>query len=110
MIEGGVECGPNAVLAFAREGNRKFDVNLADMTETLTYPVYQIRCQVLVHRRRRDVAFLEQGPRCAGAAQASFLKCGASYLVPHEPASGHKTSCQTARWWMIFDSVLGPDH
>lgn len=38
MIEGGIECGPNAVLAFAREGYGKFDVNLADMTETLTYP------------------------------------------------------------------------
>ena len=29
MIGGGVECGPNAVLAFAREGYRKTDVNLA---------------------------------------------------------------------------------
>jgi (S)-2-hydroxyglutarate dehydrogenase len=37
MIEGGVECGPNAVLAFAREGYRKTDFNLADMAETLTY-------------------------------------------------------------------------
>ena len=38
MIEGGVECGPNAVLAFAREGYRKTDFNLADMAETLSYP------------------------------------------------------------------------
>ncbi len=38
MIHGGVECGPNAVLAFAREGYRKTDVNLADLAETLTYP------------------------------------------------------------------------
>jgi L-2-hydroxyglutarate oxidase len=38
MIEGGVECGPNAVLAFAREGYRKTDFNLADMAETFTYP------------------------------------------------------------------------
>jgi len=37
MIRGGVECGPNAVLAFAREGYRKTDVNLADLAETLTY-------------------------------------------------------------------------
>jgi len=35
---GEVECGPNAVLAFAREGYRKRDVNLSDMVETLTYP------------------------------------------------------------------------
>lgn len=37
MVVGGVECGPNAVLAFAREGYRKTDFNLADMAETLGY-------------------------------------------------------------------------
>src|SRR6185437_15926675 len=38
MVEGGVECGPNAVLAMAREGYRKTDLNLADLAETLSYP------------------------------------------------------------------------
>ncbi len=37
MIDGGVECGPNAVLAFAREGYRKTDINIADMAEALSY-------------------------------------------------------------------------
>lgn len=37
MIRGGVECGPNAVLAFAREGYHRTDVNFADLIETLTY-------------------------------------------------------------------------
>lgn len=37
MVDGGVECGPNAVLAFAREGYRKLDVNLRDLGESLTY-------------------------------------------------------------------------
>lgn len=37
MIEGGVECGPNAVLAMAREGYRKTDVNLRDLTESLAF-------------------------------------------------------------------------
>lgn len=37
MIEGGVECGPNAVLAFAREGYRKTDINLKDLAETLSF-------------------------------------------------------------------------
>ncbi len=41
MIEGGVECGPNAVLAFAREGYTKSDINLRDLAETLTYPGFQ---------------------------------------------------------------------
>jgi L-2-hydroxyglutarate oxidase len=37
-IHGGVECGPNAVLAFAREGYRKRDISPRDLAETLTYP------------------------------------------------------------------------
>lgn len=35
MIRGGVECGPNAVLSWAREGYRKTDVNLRDMNELI---------------------------------------------------------------------------
>lgn len=38
---GEVECGPNAVLAFAREGYRKTDVNIGDLWETLTYPGFR---------------------------------------------------------------------
>jgi L-2-hydroxyglutarate oxidase LhgO len=38
LIHGGIEAGPNAVLAFAREGYRYTDVSLRDMLETLTYP------------------------------------------------------------------------
>ena len=36
-INGSVEAGPNAVLAFAREGYKKTDVNLRDTLETFTY-------------------------------------------------------------------------
>jgi L-2-hydroxyglutarate oxidase len=38
LVLGGIECGPNAVLAFAREGYRKTDVNVRDLFESLTYP------------------------------------------------------------------------
>jgi (S)-2-hydroxyglutarate dehydrogenase len=38
LILGGVECGPNAVLAFAREGYRHGDFSLRDTLETLAYP------------------------------------------------------------------------
>ena len=37
MIDGSVECGPNAVLAFSREGYRKSSLNLGDLFESLTY-------------------------------------------------------------------------
>lgn len=38
MIDGTVEAGPNAVLALAREGYKKTDINLVDLVGTLTYP------------------------------------------------------------------------
>jgi len=41
MISGGVECGPNAVLAFARDGYQKTALNLSDLFETLTYGGFQ---------------------------------------------------------------------
>jgi L-2-hydroxyglutarate oxidase len=38
MIDGTVTVGPNAVLAFKREGYRKTDFSLGDMAEMLSYP------------------------------------------------------------------------
>jgi L-2-hydroxyglutarate oxidase len=37
MVGGGVECGPNAVLALAREGYRWTDVSLADVWDTWSF-------------------------------------------------------------------------
>ena len=41
MIHGGVEAGPNAVLAFRREGYTKSDVDLKELYETLSWPGFQ---------------------------------------------------------------------
>ena len=41
MIEGGIEAGPNAVLAFQREGYSKADINLEELSETLRWPGFQ---------------------------------------------------------------------
>jgi len=37
LIHGGIEAGPNAVLAFAREGYRKSDFRAADLFDALSY-------------------------------------------------------------------------
>ena len=37
LIHGGVEAGPNAVLAFAREGYRKRDINPRDLFDAVSY-------------------------------------------------------------------------
>lgn len=41
MAKGGVEAGPNAVLAFKREGYKKSQINLAELAETLAWPGFQ---------------------------------------------------------------------
>ncbi|GAB4251134.1 MAG: L-2-hydroxyglutarate oxidase [Ekhidna sp.] len=38
MIGGGIEAGPNAVLAFAREGYKKNQINMKELLGTLFYP------------------------------------------------------------------------
>ncbi len=41
MKRGGVEAGPNAVLAYKREGYRKSDINLQELGETLAWPGFR---------------------------------------------------------------------
>ena len=41
MMRGGIEAGPNAVLAFAREGYKKTDINAKELWETLAWPGFQ---------------------------------------------------------------------
>ena len=38
LIHGGIEAGPNAVLAFAREGYRWTQINLRDLAESALFP------------------------------------------------------------------------
>ena len=38
MIEGGIEAGPNAVLAFRREGYSRWDIHFGELAEMLTFP------------------------------------------------------------------------
>lgn len=41
MIKGGIEAGPNAVLAFKREGYSRWQINLPQLVETLMYPGFR---------------------------------------------------------------------
>jgi L-2-hydroxyglutarate oxidase len=61
LIHGGIEAGPNAVLAFAREGYRKTNVNLGDLADALSYSGLW--------------AFLKKYPRmCLDELRRSFSK------------------------------------
>lgn len=41
MIKGGIEAGPNAVLAFEREGYSRWDFDAAELWETLRFPGFR---------------------------------------------------------------------
>ncbi|MFB0907432.1 MAG: L-2-hydroxyglutarate oxidase [Spirosomataceae bacterium] len=41
MINGGIEAGPNAVMAFRREGYKQLDFKFSELWETLTWPGFQ---------------------------------------------------------------------
>lgn len=41
MIQGGIEAGPNAVLAFRREGYSRWDLNIGELAETLAFPGFR---------------------------------------------------------------------
>ncbi len=41
MAKGGVEAGPNAVLAFRREGYKKSDIHISELAESLAWPGFQ---------------------------------------------------------------------
>ena len=41
MAKGGIEAGPNAVLAFRREGYKKSDIHLGELIDFLTYPGFR---------------------------------------------------------------------
>ena len=40
-VSGAIECGPNAVFAFAREGYRKTDFSIRDTWESLAWPGFR---------------------------------------------------------------------
>lgn len=57
LIQGGIEAGPNAVLALAREGYRWSDINLRDLAGSLCHPglwkffaAYPRMCVYEIHR------------------------------------------------------------
>jgi (S)-2-hydroxyglutarate dehydrogenase len=54
MIDGSVHAGPNAVLAFKREGYHKTDFSLRDTLETLTFPGFW-----KLARKHRSEAWME---------------------------------------------------
>ncbi|HWB83772.1 MAG TPA: L-2-hydroxyglutarate oxidase [Bryobacteraceae bacterium] len=85
LIHGGIEAGPNAVLAFAREGYRKTDLNLGDLFDALSYGGfwrflrhYPSMCWYELRRSFSRKIFCESLQRLVPEIQPSDLVTGGS--------------------------------
>lgn len=85
MIDGGVECGPNAVLALSRAGYRWRDVNVRDLFDTLTYKGFLSLAGKHwrmglgeMHRSVHKAAFVKALQKLIPAIRSSDLKPGRS--------------------------------
>jgi len=81
-IHGGIDAGPNAVLAFAREGYRRTDVRAADLVDAVRYPgLWRF---IAGHRRMvvRELAQSFSRKRFVGALQRLIPEIRPEDLVP----------------------------
>ena len=83
LIAGGVEAGPNAVLALAREGYRKTDVNARDIWDAVSYPglwrflrAHYRMCAAEVHRSFSSRSFGDSLRRLVPELRDSDLEPG----------------------------------
>ncbi|MBE0604002.1 MAG: FAD-dependent oxidoreductase, partial [Deltaproteobacteria bacterium] len=68
-IDGGIEAGPNAVLAFRRERYRKTQISLPELIESLTWKGFRI-----VARKYRKTGLGEMVRSCSKTAFAKALR------------------------------------
>jgi L-2-hydroxyglutarate oxidase len=104
LIHGGVEAGPNAILATAREGYKKTDLNLRDLADALAFPgLWRFMAQHLAMCRDEVVRSLSKRRFCASLQR----------LVPEitvddlEPGgAGVRAQAMTSRGELVQDFHL----
>jgi L-2-hydroxyglutarate oxidase len=104
LIGGGVECGPNAVLALSREGYRGTDVNLRDTLEVLSFGGFW---RFLFRHQR------EARRELAGSLSKTVFTRGLQRLIPeiteHDletGGSGVRAQAMTAEGELVQDFAL----
>ncbi len=109
MIGGGVEAGPNAVLAFAREGYRLRDIDLRDLADALTFPgLWRFL------RRYPSMAFAELAQSLSRERFCRRLQRLVPELRPEHLApggAGVRAQAMTPRGELVQDfHILARDH
>jgi L-2-hydroxyglutarate oxidase len=83
MIQGGVECGPNAVFAFGREAYKKTDFNLRDLYEAFAWRGFRVVAKKYwrngfeeYYRSFSKQAFVNALQKLIPEVQANYLEPG----------------------------------
>ncbi|MCM2316413.1 MAG: L-2-hydroxyglutarate oxidase [Thermoanaerobaculia bacterium] len=84
-VDGGVHAGPNAVLAFAREGYGKLDVNLRDLAEIVGYAGFWQIAAKFWRDGASEMARSFSKSRFTRSVQAMLPSITAADLVPARP-------------------------
>ncbi|MGK2857820.1 MAG: L-2-hydroxyglutarate oxidase [Thermoanaerobaculia bacterium] len=84
-VDGSVHAGPNAVLAFAREGYGKLDVNLRDLAGILGYPGFWHIAAKFWHDGASEMARSFSKARFTKSVQAMLPSILEEDLVPATP-------------------------
>ena len=90
-MDGGVDLGPNAVLAFAREGYRYTDVNVRELAEALSY---------------RYAAHTSTARRCPRPSAVTVCFLASLYRRPHRPHGRSGMQRLVSRHWRDGASEL----
>ena len=104
MIQGGVECGPNAVLAFAREGYTRTTINARDVLETLSYPGFQ-----QLARKHWKQGIVELKRSFSKKAFVNALQRLIPVIQPHDVAAapaGVRAQAVTANGSLVDDFLI----
>lgn len=84
-VDGGVHAGPNAVLAFAREGYGKLDVDVRDLADILGYPGFWKIAARFWRDGASEMARSFSKSRFTRSVQAMLPSITADDLVPAKP-------------------------
>lgn len=104
MIDGTVTVGPNAVLAFKREGYRKTDFSLHDSIEMLTYPGL---LKVLYHNFKTSLIELKNGLYKKGYLELVRKYCPTLSLADlHDYPSGIRAQAVSREGKLVNDFLF----
>jgi L-2-hydroxyglutarate oxidase len=104
MIDGAVHAGPNAVLAFKREGYHKTDVDWGDLFETLTFPGFWRLARKYYQDGIREVARSFSKRAFLKSLQRLVPEIADADLVPAE--SGVRAQALTPAGELVDDFLI----